>query len=310
MTNQIAQAFDKIQSEVMNELVIYRPTLSKLTGSITSAILLEKIRHYAHQLKRDFYKFNGACEHEQYRAGDSWQEEIGLTRHEFDGARKRIATRVKKGDNKAELMEVFIGDELAPIERIVLYWRDKNNLIWYRFNEDLYKAHLLKIVNPEIATSEIRHYLVVPKSGITYVVPKSGITFTTEKHKDTIKATAPATPAIKTNPIKDDTDFAQILALVQSALEKKGHMLNSTSLRLLKSDSLDYPLSEWTSAVGVLLERMEKKVIKSPYPYLISILKGQAVELEQEKIVLVKQSNMKQAAMSNSDMMAELEGIG
>ena len=41
-------------------------------------------------------------------------------------------------------------------------------------------------MNPEIATSEIRHYLVIPKSGITYEVPKSGITFSTEKHKETI----------------------------------------------------------------------------------------------------------------------------
>ena len=202
---KIAQAFDKIQSEIMSEHVIYRPTISKITGSLTSAILLIRIMHYAKLKKnKDFYKFNGSCQHELYREGDSWQEDIGLTRHEFEGARKRIATRVKKGDNKAELMEVFIGDELAPIERTVLYWRDKNNLVWYRFNEDLYKAYLLKLANPEIATSEIRNYLVVPKSGITYGVPKSGITFSTEKLKETNIDTLSAKNA-DAHPVKESS---------------------------------------------------------------------------------------------------------
>jgi hypothetical protein len=176
------QAFEKVVDTVLDELVVYRPTFGKLTGSVTAGILLERIRYYAKGKNYDeFYKFNSICSHKDYRKGDSWEEELGFTRFEFEGARNRIATKVAKGDSKKELLKVFDETgELMPVNNIVLYWRDSSNKIWYQFNEPLYMAHLLKIANAEIANAEIHHYLEMRKSHIPYGMRENHATLSTE----------------------------------------------------------------------------------------------------------------------------------
>lgn len=103
--------------------IIYRPELNRLTGSVTATILFQQILYrWAENSAQPFYKFKAPCTHAQYRAGDSWCEELGFTKAEFDGALQRLGAKVRKGDP-------------APDGFLVYYFTDFDRLTWYGINE-------------------------------------------------------------------------------------------------------------------------------------------------------------------------------
>lgn len=71
-------------------LITYRPSLNKLTGSITATILLQQILYWWKASQGEFYKFKEPCKHKDYKEGDSWTEELGMTKYEFDSAFKKL----------------------------------------------------------------------------------------------------------------------------------------------------------------------------------------------------------------------------
>ena len=129
--------------------IIYRPSLKNITGSLSSAMLLGQINYWWFSMKeKPFYKFHAPCQHELYREGDSWQEELNFTRSELERAMKNIATKVspKKADEyrRAYIKDINGKMVLAPVDRIVLYWKDINNVTWYEVNQELLSFHLIK----------------------------------------------------------------------------------------------------------------------------------------------------------------------
>ena len=64
-------------------LIPYRKELNEITGGVTATILLQQIIYWHGKAGGDFYKFIAPCNHEKYREGDSWTEELGFTRKEF-----------------------------------------------------------------------------------------------------------------------------------------------------------------------------------------------------------------------------------
>ena len=113
--------------------ISYRPRLNHLTGGVTSTILLQQILFRWHNnAGKPFYKFKEACEHSLYRNGDSWCEELGFTRREFDTALERIGGRVVKGKRK-------------PKNVLVYYWTDIARVTFYDVNETFLRGKLLSI---------------------------------------------------------------------------------------------------------------------------------------------------------------------
>jgi len=70
------------------EVLIYRPRLRRLTGSVTSAIFLGRVVFWRHKMKRPFYKFREppGKGHPAYKEGDSWAEELGFGTRELRSA--------------------------------------------------------------------------------------------------------------------------------------------------------------------------------------------------------------------------------
>lgn len=101
--------------------ISYKPTFVGITGSVLSAILLNQIMYWANKSGNQFYKFKLPCDHNLYKKGDSWCEELGFTQYEFDGALKQISCRIMK--NKDTNQECF-----------VWYYIDSNRLTWYFVN--------------------------------------------------------------------------------------------------------------------------------------------------------------------------------
>ncbi len=125
------QIFNVLKDD--KNLITYRPKLNQITGSITATILLQQIIFRFDG--KPFYKFKQPCEHEKYRDGDSWCEELGFSKSEFDTALKKIAKKVKKGQPK-------------PKDCFVWYWTNMDRVTYYDINlqylnkklSDLYKA--------------------------------------------------------------------------------------------------------------------------------------------------------------------------
>jgi len=103
------------------QMISYRPRWNKVTGSVNATILLQQIIYrWVNHGRRPFYKFQEPCEHPACRPGDSWCEELGFSRYEFQGARKLIAVKTKQ--------------TIAP-DAFVSYWMDGQRKTWYALNE-------------------------------------------------------------------------------------------------------------------------------------------------------------------------------
>jgi len=127
ITTQIAQ-------EILDEdrkMIKYRPSWKDMTGSITSAILLQQIRFRWKREKGPFYKFIKPPTSEKamkkYKKGDSWCEELGFTGYEYEGAFKLIGKRLKKDDLldlDAALDGYFVGCIQTKTYETIFYFNE------------------------------------------------------------------------------------------------------------------------------------------------------------------------------------------
>lgn len=76
-----------------NNIIPYRKELNEITGGVTASILLVQILYWWNKSEGGFYKFKEPCTHSLYVKGDSWCEELGYTRKQFDGAFKKLEER-------------------------------------------------------------------------------------------------------------------------------------------------------------------------------------------------------------------------
>lgn len=115
------------------KMIKYRPELRRVCKSVTSAILLQQIIfHWENKRKNPFYKFKDICSHSLYKTGDSWCEELGFSKKEFDRALKNIAYKegkTGKVDKEGKALP-FIPREFA----FVIVYTDKDRITWYTIN--------------------------------------------------------------------------------------------------------------------------------------------------------------------------------
>lgn len=130
----------------MSRYVSYNPQLAIHLGDPIAAILLQRIAFWYERMNgQPFFKFTEQNDHPLYKHGDSWCEELGITRNQFRSARKKIAqAKNSKG------------------EKPVIYWRDRQNRYWYvliphRYN-DLIDCLSVEGVSREIQKVNVAEY--------------------------------------------------------------------------------------------------------------------------------------------------------
>jgi len=113
----------------------------EFTGSFISAALLTRIiSRWDHKGNKKFYKFKQFCDHDLSVKGDSWCEELGITKKEFEAAIKKIG--FKKGKNK---------NLLTKENAIVWYYTDNNNVTWYEFRREQFNKKMHEyLINKEL----------------------------------------------------------------------------------------------------------------------------------------------------------------
>lgn len=141
--------------------IAYRPELNMWTGGVLQTIFFQQcVWRWHHAGKKPFYKFNSSCQHKLYRLGDSWEEELGFTRRELDGARS-IAYKTTYTQHEADLAQALI-----------VYWTEVNRITYYHVNEPAVNLLLEAVYNPGPASfvalrnAQIVHY-VMPDPIIT-----------------------------------------------------------------------------------------------------------------------------------------------
>lgn len=113
--------------------LLYRPELNEITGSVNATLLLQQIIYWWQKNGgKEFYKFKEPCNHRLYQKGDSWCEELGFTKRNFDTAIKTIG--FKRGSG--------IDGQIPENEALFTYFTDKTRLTKYVLNEDLLSKSL------------------------------------------------------------------------------------------------------------------------------------------------------------------------
>lgn len=118
--------------------VPYVKQFRKYVGSIAGCILFQQLDHWFESKPDGFYKFLERPEsnHPQYRDGDSWNEEIGITPDEFRTAFDAIATRYKSKKDYDLASDKFQGKFYCS------YYDRVARLTWYFRNHDLVDGFL------------------------------------------------------------------------------------------------------------------------------------------------------------------------
>lgn len=131
------------QANDNQRVISYNPSWNRETGSVTATILLQQISfRFENNGDKPFYKFKEPCTHAAYKKGDSWTEELGFTRREFDTALENIGQKINKETPRQP-------------DKLVWYWTNTDRLTRYELNVKAFDEMLERIyVKAESAFTE------------------------------------------------------------------------------------------------------------------------------------------------------------
>lgn len=123
----------KLRSVLPMKKVCYYPELVTITESITAALMMSQLEFWFKTREgKSFYKFLEPCEHERYKEGDSWQEELGMSSSEIRSAFKKIGMPYKSKKAFKEAEDIFKGKYYASyydrIRKVTYYFRNTSKV--------------------------------------------------------------------------------------------------------------------------------------------------------------------------------------
>jgi hypothetical protein len=134
-------------------LITYRPALRAIGGSVAGTVLLQQIMYWDDKANGKFYKFSERCEHDAYKEGDSWEEELGMSAKELRTALNHFAFKCGK-KNKDKFGEEYNAKREASV---VQYYTDSGRVTWYMLNRDVL-SKLLSGIYKETDQAEVTLY--------------------------------------------------------------------------------------------------------------------------------------------------------
>lgn len=160
-------------------IILYRPELNEITGSVTASILLQQFIYRAKSVGyRSFYKFKQPCNHKLYKEGDSWCEELGFSPKEFDTALSKIGFKYGNVQNDIDESSAFI-----------LYRTDGDRITWYELNSEILNDRLSKLyANRHLAKTEPKSQNAFSMVKANRHLAKSQNAFTYNKESENTKA--------------------------------------------------------------------------------------------------------------------------
>lgn len=96
-------------------IIPYRKELNKITGGIIETLVLQQFIYWWNAMEhKPFYKFIEPCNHKEYKEGDSWTEELGISKFQFTNAFKKLSklNLVSKKTNSQRLTYYSLNTEI------------------------------------------------------------------------------------------------------------------------------------------------------------------------------------------------------
>ncbi len=139
---------DSKTTDSKTNFVRYNPNLNEVTGSINASLLMDRLEHWFEvQKNKPFYKFTTppAKKHAAYKVGDSWTEQLGFTKSEFDASFLKIGIKhqsKEKFEVEQHLKKQFMvkGKEMFYCS----YYERLTHKVYYVRNHELMKRRFPK----------------------------------------------------------------------------------------------------------------------------------------------------------------------
>ena len=159
----------------------YVKELHAIAGGVLGCLVMQQLDYWFEGHPEGFYKFLEPSDHPAYKDGDSWTEELGMSRHEFRTAFDKIGIRYKSKSDFDQAVDKFQGLFYCS------YVDRRSNLTYYFRNHDLVDAALDELLSKPAQRLEKKsvsstanphrdaEFTVKPECGFT-VKPDSGFT--------------------------------------------------------------------------------------------------------------------------------------
>lgn len=119
----------------------YVKELHPITGGVLGCLVMQQLDYWFEGHPEGFYKFLEPSDHPAYKDGDSWTEELGMSRHEFRTAFDKIGIRYKSKSDFDQTVNKFQNKFYCS------YVDRRSNLTYYFRNHDLVDAALDELLS-------------------------------------------------------------------------------------------------------------------------------------------------------------------
>ena len=113
-------------------VIAYSPEVSKKLGSVTAAILVGQLEFWFSKYKT-FWKFLEPNNSENYREGDSWTEELAMSKAEFKTAFSKVGIKYASQKEYEDAENKFIKDGKEYL--YCSYTNKLTHITWYERND-------------------------------------------------------------------------------------------------------------------------------------------------------------------------------
>lgn len=146
----------------------YVKELHAIAGGVLGCLVMQQLDYWFESHAEGFYKFLEPSDHPAYKDGDSWTEELGMTRHEFRTAFDKIGIRYKSKTEFDAATDKFQGLYYCSfVDR-------RSNLTYYFRNHEVVDAALDQLLSSRPSTHVTS--VTSPDGRDTPVKPESGFT--------------------------------------------------------------------------------------------------------------------------------------
>ena len=114
----------------------YVKELHSIAGGVLGCLVMQQLDYWFEGHPEGFYKFLLPSDHHAYKVGDSWTEELGMSKDEFRTAFDKIGIRYKSKTEFDQAVDKFKGKFYCS------YVDRRSNLTFYFRNHDLVDAAL------------------------------------------------------------------------------------------------------------------------------------------------------------------------
>ncbi len=119
----------------------YVKELHAIAGCVLGCLVMQQLDYWFEGHPEGFYKFLLPSDHPAYKVGDSWTEELGMSKDEFRTAFDKIGIRYKSKTEFDQAVDKFQGKFYCS------YVDRRSNLTYYFRNHDLVDAALDELLS-------------------------------------------------------------------------------------------------------------------------------------------------------------------